>query len=137
MFPVFPVLRFGVVGAEREDDDLRREFGQLLEPRELPIGEVTVFKQGRAADPEIPNVVARAEQFAEDDGITVGLAIFDPRAKGNAVAHAGDANRALIIGGMQGGFARAGATGHPNGKRKANARKEQPFHSLCAELSEE
>ena len=135
LFPVFPILRFGIVGAEGEDDDLRREVGQLLELRELPVGEVTVLKQGRAADAEISNVEARAEQFGEDDRVAVGLAILDPRAKGDAVTNARDADGALIIGGMQGGFARrVGATGRPNGKREANGRKDQPFHSLCAEL---
>src|SRR2546425_6126738 len=134
LFPVFPILRFGVVGAEGENDDLRREAGQLLELRKLPVGEVTVLKQGRAADAKISYVEARAEQFAEDDGVTVVLAIFDPSAKGDAITDAGDANGALVIGGMQGRFARVGATGHPNAKRDANAGKEQPFHSLCTEL---
>src|SRR6266567_6948809 len=133
LFPVSPILRLGIVGAEGEDDDLRREVGQLLELRELPVGEVTVLKQGRAADAEISNVEARAEQFGEDDRVAVGLAILDPRAKGDAVTNARDADGALIIGGMQGRFARVGATGRPNGKREANARKEQPFHSFCAE----
>src|SRR5262249_23080251 len=94
----------------------------------------TVLEQGRAAGPEIANVKARAEQFAKDNGVAIGLAIFDPGAKGDAVTHAGHADGALIIGGVQGGFARVGATGKAQGNREANVGKEKPFHSSCAEF---
>jgi len=94
---MFPVLRLGIVGAEREDDRLRVKSGQVIKLPELPIGQVSLPEQGRAADAEIADLEPGAEQFAEDDRVAIGFAVLDTRAEGDAVAHAGDTDDASII----------------------------------------
>ncbi len=84
-----PVLRFGIVGAEHEDDDGGLEIEGGLEGGLKVVGFVSVAEEGGAADTEIADgVIGRTEHALELRGI--GPAPGGAYAGGDAIADAGD-----------------------------------------------
>ena len=53
LFEVGPVIRFGVVGAQHDDDYICGIFLGLLELRAFLVGVVAAVHEGRAASPKI------------------------------------------------------------------------------------
>ena len=95
---MLPVVGLGVVGAELDDNDIRVEreggfVGGLLDIR------VIAFAQhGAGANPEVPDLVAIAQEHAQLLWIGLIGPVLDPRTVGDAVTDTGDPD---FIGGRQ------------------------------------
>ena len=89
---MIPVLGFGVVGAELDNDDVGAEGGGVFEGLEFPVGAIAFFEEGGTVHAVVAHGVFFAEQSAEHGGIAALGTVFHGGAEGDAVAHAGDSS---------------------------------------------
>ncbi len=88
---VDPILGFGVVAAELEDDDVGVEGEGVFVGGGIEVGEVGFFEDGHGVDAEVADVVGVAEEFLELTGVGLG-AVANAVAEGDGIADAGDAD---------------------------------------------
>ena len=96
---VFPVLGFGIVGAEFDDDDVGVAGGGVFKLFGFPVGEVALFQEGCTAASEVLCFERFSKQFAEHFWVVVFVPFFDTGAEGDAVTDACDDGGFWGIGG--------------------------------------
>ena len=98
----FPVLGFGIVGAQLDDHHVGQEGLGLCPCILLPKGEVAFLQHGAAAHPEVADDPMVAQHPGQLCGVGIARPVGDAGAEGDAVADAGHPNRGRIFGGIDG-----------------------------------
>lgn len=93
-----PIHWLGVVGSEHDYDDIRLEILCVVEGRFIPVGQIALFQQRPSAHAEIPHLPVVSKYRLQL--VRIRLSGWHVEACRNAVAHARDADRRSVVGGI-------------------------------------